>query len=334
MKRLRRMWALLGTIGCLTALPAWGAPPTVQDFLSAMEITPAEVEKAKAGEIIEGTGKGSNDRELVATMAFVIPKVQPSDLVKRGQGGLLDKIDDQTISFATLSVPPTLQDFASLRLRPDDVRQFSKATAGEDLNLSTTELAALQKLAANPSAAQVEAVIHAALFARIEAYQAKGLAGIAAYQRSDSATRPAAEDLGSASRGSQGLHKLAPAAYQVLLDYPSAKPPGTEETYRWSYIEAHGEPTIVLTHNLYIPDGDIWIVVQRQFYVSKGYNCEQALAAFVPVKEGTAVFYVNRTSTDQVMGFGGGAKRSIGSKLLASQLDALFTKATKAVETP
>ena len=35
---------------------------------------------------------------------------------------------------------------------------------------------------------------------------------------------------------------------------------------------------------------------------------------------------INRTSTDAVTGFGGGAKRAIGAKVLASQLEGLFEK--------
>jgi len=42
-----------------------------------------------------------------------------------------------------------------------------------------------------------------------------------------------------------------------------------------------------------------------------------------PVQAGTVV-YGNRTSTGQIMGFGGSAKRSIGSKLLESQLESLL----------
>ena len=67
-------------------------------------------------------------------------------------------------------------------------------------------------------------------------------------------------------------------------------------------------------------------VPPRGFYATTGYNCEQALAAMIPVKKGTLVVYGNRTSTDQVTGFGGGAKRSIGSKMLASQLEGIFSK--------
>lgn len=62
----------------------------------------------------------------------------------------------------------------------------------------------------------------------------------------------------------------------------------------------------------------------RQFYVSEGFNCEQAIAALLPAQGGTVVIYSNHTSTDQVEGFGGGAKRSIGRGMMAKQLEALF----------
>ena len=81
-----------------------------------------------------------------------------------------------------------------------------------------------------------------------------------------------------------------------------------------------------------MPDGDAWLISQRQFYVSRGYNIEQALAAFLPVKEGTLVVYTNRTSTDQVTGFGSSSKRAIGRRLMASQLKDLFEKVRGAAE--
>jgi hypothetical protein len=332
MARLRGVWFLFGAVTLFVSSSAGAEAPTVQDFLALMKLSPAEIAQAQAGEIIEKTAKGSNERELVAVMAFMIPNVQPDDIVTRGKGGLLDQVADSTISFSILPEAPTVQDFAKLELRPEDVSGFAKAKAGEDFNFSDAELATLHKLGPNPSAGQVKQIIDALLLGRLQAYKAKGLAGIAPYQRSDDEVRSAADDLRAASLASKGVEKIAPAAYKLLLDYPSSIPPGTQETFRWSYIDAHGEPTIVLTQNLYIPDGGVWLVVQRQFYVSGGYNCEQALAAIVPVKEGTAVFYINRTSTDQVMGFGGGAKRSIGSSVLASQLKALVSKASKVVE--
>ena len=332
MRRLRHGWLPIALITALAALPASGTQPTAQDFLTAKTLSAKDIERARAGEIVTGTAKASHDRELVATMAFLVPGVQPDELVERGEGGLLDEVDEHTIAYSMLSEDPELGGFANLRLRPGHIDQFSRAKAGDDLNLSAAELDAFQKLGKRPSAVQVEKVVHAALLARLQTYRVGGLSGIAPYQRSGGEFRSAAEDLKRASLASKAIRDIAPAAYRVLLEYPDSMPEGTEETYRWSYIEAHGEPTIVLTHNLYVPDGAVWIVFQRQFYVSEGYNCEQAIAAFVPVLEGTAVFYINRTSTDQVSGFGGGAKRSIGSKMLATQLKALYSKVRSTVE--
>ena len=69
---------------------------------------------------------------------------------------------------------------------------------------------------------------------------------------------------------------------------------------------------------------DSAVLVQRQYYVSQGYNAEQAIVAFLPVDEGTLVIYTNHTSTDQVAGPGGGAKRTIGRRVMAGQLKRLF----------
>jgi hypothetical protein len=259
-------------------------------------------------------------------MAFIIEGVTPDELVERGEGGILDEVDDQTIAFLMLPENPTLESFAGLSLRVDDIEDFAHAKAGTTLNLSAGEIETLGNLGQDPPAAEIESFVRAALLARVQAYKAKGLAGIAPYQRSKSKTRMAAEELKSATLASQTVKEIAPGSHKLLLEYPAAIPIGMEEAYRWSYFIAHGEPTIALTHSLYIPEGESWIVVQRQFYVSRGYNSEQAIAAFVPIAEGTALFYINRTSTDQVAGFGGSAKRSIGSKLLASQLKALFAK--------
>ncbi len=51
-------------------------------------------------------------------------------------------------------------------------------------------------------------------------------------------------------------------------------------------------------------------------------------ATHLPAKDGgTVVFYGNGTSTDQITGFGVGAERSIGSKVLSSQMETMFEKA-------
>jgi len=50
------------------------------------------------------------------------------------------------------------------------------------------------------------------------------------------------------------------------------------------------------------------------------------------VAKGTLAIYTNRTSTDQVEGFGSSAKNAIGERIMAKQLRELFDKVRSAAE--
>jgi hypothetical protein len=321
----RTIVALLG--GCLLAIaagPAAAQLPDAATLLADLGLTPAEIADVQAGKIVRHSVPAASDRELTVGMAFQIP-VAPAELVKDVRSGLVGRVDPTTLASGSIGANASA-DLAKLTLAPNAASRaaaYVSASPGGDLNLSGPEIAAFQALGAGAAPAAVAQAVRSALVARLQAYQSKGLAGIPPYARS-SGERSAGEELRTASKATQPLAKYAPAAYAYLTAYPSGKPPGADESFRWSQFDAHGTPTIALTHGLFIPEGDAWLVVQRQFYVSTGYNCEQAVAAFLPVQGGTVVVYGNRTSTDQITGFGGSTKRSLGSKILASQLEDIF----------
>jgi hypothetical protein len=70
----------------------------------------------------------------------------------------------------------------------------------------------------------------------------------------------------------------------------------------------------------------------REFYVGHSYNSLHIVVGALPGKEGTVIFYMNRTSTDQVAGFGGGLKRKIGSGMLRDEVVKLFTEYRRSLE--
>ena len=311
-----------------TARPAAAQAPEPVALLAEFGLTPAQIQQVKAGKFVTTNVDASTERELVAGFAFLVQGT-PASLVEQVRSGLVDRVDPNMLAFQLIQGPPALASFAKLTLAPDAgarAKAYTSARPGGALNLSQEEMAGFAALGSGAPTSAVEEGVRKALLARLEAYQAKGLAGLAPYAAAGGKTRSPADELRSATQSSKRLEKYAPAAYQFLLGYPASKPAGAEETFRWSQFMGNGVPTIALTHGLTIPDGDAWVVVQRQFYVSGGYNSEQAIGALLPVPEGTIVIYTNRTSTDQVTGFGGGAKRSIGSKLLASQLETLYRK--------
>ena len=65
----------------------------------------------------------------------------------------------------------------------------------------------------------------------------------------------------------------------------------------------------------------------RGTYVSRSHNSVQGIGGAFPVENGTVVAYVQRTSTDQVAGFGGTTKRAIGVRMMASKVAESFERA-------
>ena len=169
-------------------------------------------------------------------------------------------------------------------------------------------------------------VVREILLGRYRSYRDEGLAGIAPYERGDGAALDAAGELRLASIAARSLGLFAPSFYELLLEYPKSKPAHFEESFFWIHYHAHGEPAFMLTHRLSVPSQPESASVQRQFYVSRSYNVEQSLSALIAAREGALVVYTNRTSTDQVTGFGGSARRSIGRRLLARQLEELYER--------
>jgi hypothetical protein len=61
-------------------------------------------------------------------------------------------------------------------------------------------------------------------------------------------------------------------------------------------------------------------MLSRQFYVGHSYNSAQLILGALPFKEGTLVFYRQRTSTDQLAGLGSRLKRNIGRRQMKQQM--------------
>jgi len=316
----------------------WASPalalPDATDLLEMMGLSAGEKQQVLNGEFVTLSPKPTSERELATAMAFIV-KTPPAALVEDLKKNLVSGVDPDSIASGKITGDGTLADFAALSLGADAKKQaklFLSAKPGEDLNLSKTEIAAFQALAKQGADEKaVEDQIRKLLLGRFQAYHSKGLDGIEPYDRGDKQT-PTGGDLKRAVEAAKIVQKNAPSFYDALLNYPKSQPSGLEQDFGWTHYMAHGTPVFLLTHRLWMPDGDSWVVSQRQFYVTGSYNCVQSMAGLLPVTGGTLVVYVNRTSTDQVTGFGGSTKRTLGTKVMSSQIKDLFEKAKAAAE--
>lgn len=281
-----------------------------------------------AGQFVDRDLPTASERDLNVGVAFLV-KQTPQEVTRRLRDeATLLRVDPGEIAFGELKDQGSFDQMAGLKLTAKQVAAYAAAVAGSDLNLSTAEIAALQS--AGKDAASLQKTVQGQLLARYRAYRSGGLAGIAGYDRGGSASDPAG-DLRSDNAVLRKAGRLPATLCDLLDNYPNSAPADLQEKYRWSQFTAHDEDTLTLVHSMLGTfDGNL-VAVQRQFYVSTGYNVEQAVVGFLPVDGGTLVIYTNHTSTDQVAGWGGSAKRSIGRKLMASQLQELFDKTRTAL---
>lgn len=312
----------LGLIAITTA----AAPARAADLatvLDALDFPSGTEVKVRAGEFVEVSLPTSMERDLNVGLAFLV-KQSPDELLRELRDDmLLEKVDPTTIAYGKLEGEGSLDQLAGLKLTAEQAKAYAAAQAGADLNLSSEEIAALRS--AGKDAAAIQTKVHEILLARYRAYRSKGIAGIAPYDRGGS-KRDVSADFLAIDRKARRAGVPSAEFWGFMDRYPNGKPAGLKEVFFWSQFTAHGADTIALHHGFEGIFGDISVRVGRHFYASTGYNLVQTVTGFLPVPEGTLVVYTNRTSTDQLEGFGAGAKRSIGRKLMAGQLEDLFKK--------
>jgi hypothetical protein len=319
---------------CSWALPA-AAMRDAAEILAEIGFSPDAKEQVLDGKFVTTGLKPTSERELAMAMAFLV-KEPPAELIAEVKRDLVAGVDPDTTGHGSISAVGNLDDFKGVSFGSDAKKQakpFLAAEPGEDLNLSKAEIGEFNALAKQGGDAKtVENQLRKLLLARFQAYRNQGLDGIAAYARDDNEQTDVGGDLRRAVEAAIGLKKNAPNFYDTLLNYPKSRPADLEEDFSWTHYMAHGTPVFLLNHRIWMPDGDAWLIADRQYYVTGSYNAVQILAAFLPVKGGTLVVYVNRTSTDQVTGFGGSTKRAMGTKVMTSQIKDLFEKVKAAAE--
>ena len=306
--------------------------PHATSVLRKVGFSSEDQQRILDGQFAEAPLPSTTDRDLAVALAFLVPVGAEDFDRKLIRDSLLIRDDPNTLARGDLQGQGSLASFAGLSLSRSERAVYAHASPGKKLNFSTAELAALKRLGGVESG--VDAELRKILLGRYQSYRSQGLAGIAPYDRGDSEATDAAAELRHAGEAARALELLDPAFYQLLRSYPAGRPADLEEVFHWSRYEAHGEPTLILTHSFSSAAGNSFVFVQRQFYVSRGYDVEQAVAGLIPVKEGTLVVYTNHTFTGEVSGLGGGAKRSIGERLMASQLRDLFEKVRASAAQP
>lgn len=309
----------------LAAVPAGAQTITAEQIADGLGLSAQDKKKALAGKIVVTEIEETDEKQLAVALALVVPAG-------------LDDIADSLLEGTTLEantalqaygdIDPTQIDeaaFAGLTLDDDEVKTLLKLEPGSDFNMSTDEIAVFQDLgqqyqAGDAGAADaVNAAYRQMLAGRMQAYVDGGLAGIAPYDRGGDSSS-AADDLKIAAESATLLQEVLPELYQAFVAYPDQAVADVEHGFNWVQVDAGGRPAQVLTHRMLYRQPDLLVVLARGFYVSHSFNASQYVSGMLPVDGGTAIFYANRTATDQVAGFMSSARHLIGRGMMRDGL--------------
>jgi hypothetical protein len=304
--------------------------PTVDELMTFLGYSETAANKLYEGEIISRGLESGTEKELAVTVAMLV-RAPVAQLVKSVREGRIFDIHKDMIAFGDLGdAPPDKESFAKLGFGAEDVKEISrlsKVKPGSSLNFSTSEIERLQSVVKRFPAKEVEkdaalrealnAEYRAILMERLKAYRENGLGAVAPYARSGGKQANPGQELTDQADRAALMKQKMPEFHRAILNYPRYSGDDIQNQFLWLNKLAEDRPTFVLAHRMYRYKPKEYVVeVYREFYVGHSYNSLHIVVGALPVKEGTLLFYANRTSTDQVAGFGGGLKRNIGRGMM------------------
>ena len=208
-----------------------------------------------------------------------------------------------------ISVPPTLADFAELRLPQEDVADLGDCEVGDcELKMGKESIDAIRSRVnfSQPDAkSAVEAVFRERAYEYVTAYREKGNAGLAVYR---DASRPTfvANELKSMIDGMPTLVGLVPELRTYLLQYPNATLPNSTDFLYWQEAQFGLKPTIRINHLVIQENANETIVASKMLYASHYFWTALEVRVLAPDPARGSGFWfitVNRSRSDGLSGF-------------------------------
>jgi len=316
--------------------------PEMKEILDYLGFGEEEVQKLFSGEneVISKGRKEGTEKELAVALGVILPATVP-EVAQFIRGSKLFDLDKEVISFRDLGDKPRdKKAFLGMKFESNEVTEIAqllKIKPGSTFNFSQAEIGRLKEVAGrlrkvgtamDPKVQEAVNAEHSSLLMdRYLAYREKGLSGIPPYVRGGGKVANPGEELVSVVERSTLMKKSAPDFYRAFRNYPKDTAENVENQFLLLKLMAEDRPTFVLAHRMYRIGDKIAVLTEKQFYVGHSYNSLKIAAALLPVEKGTLLLYENRTSTDQVAGFGGSVKRGIGRKMMLDNLVTFFKKA-------
>ena len=288
-----------------------GLPPRLADYLTRhAKLTAEQQKQLLQGQPVTKLLDADPSREVAvfgavwinAPAARYVAAVRDIEQFEKGENFLVTK---------RISTPPRLEDFAALKLPPEDIVDLKSCKVGScELKLGEDALAELRKEIdwSKPSvAADVERVARRLALSYVTGYLEGGNARLATYRDSE---RPTFVDREFASMIERmpSLTEYLPELKRYLLEFPKASLPNSESLLYWQEAKFGLKPTIRINHLAMTEQPTHTAVVNKMLYASHYFWTALELRVLVPDPDRGQGFWfvsVNRSRSDGLSGFVG-----------------------------
>jgi hypothetical protein len=300
--------------------------PDIIQAIDHLKLPPEMAAKVKGGEIVAPPVNDATDKELAVRLVMLV-KAPPERLKEYiTADNLLGK--DPTFA-ASGELTPDAPKIQGIKLSVDEAMDYLESEPGSDFNFHTQDYAKLKaakKKLKDDKGAPVAAakVLSEILLSRFQAYVQGGIGAVAPYDRGDGKFSEPGDELLNSMLASQILQNAAPVAFQAFRDFPGGPTDGIAHQFFWSQQKVEDKPAFILSHRMTYPMKNGVVYMDRQYFVSRTYNSMLTGTGCAQLAEGTIVYYFNRTSTDQVVGFMQETRHSIGRKQMREELIKMF----------
>lgn len=297
--------------------------PSIEEVAKRVGFSEEAIARAAKGEVIAESLKATSDKDLALAVGAEID-APPQAVYDFVDADKLSKF--QTVTISDGEIDPANPSLADMKL-PEDTLKKLATDPGDIFYMSEAEASKVGEAGKNGTAA-VLAAYQEVLAARAKAYWEQGLEGITPYAGKG---RSPAVDLGHANTAAKAF--LQHPELQAEVDAVPARSPGkAEHKLYWAVQKGREQEAPVLIHRILYKQDDGEVFVERRFYSGYDYDSLQIVVGVLPTEDGNSgILYTNHTFTAQVTGFGGGTKRSIGTKLLEKDLVAEMQRAQKTI---
>ncbi len=304
------------------------AKPSSSEILALAGVSEHKIGQLDQGQIITHDIQETTEKELAMSVAIylAVPLEKVVDYMRNVE---LFAIDADVTAYGVIPKNANSNDFNGFAFsskQMDEAIDLLNTGKNDRFNLSNQEISsisALQTSVANADEKNLaNGVMHKyreILQQRWQAYRNSGLRGIADYSRDDGTASPATE-LYISVENCKVLTRYFPELFESWINYPASLPSGVEEHFYWINRLVENRPTAIMAHSVLQMTNSGALIIARQFYVGHSYNSSHMCVGMLPYRDGTLVYYIESSSTDQVTGIASGLRHAIAREQLKNQM--------------